>query len=254
MRAVLLTVGATLLSGCGGAVLNGLYFLETPRLVFVSQRFDHLEEWQWSYGPFGSTVYGGPLADYTYDIRDGYFISYNGPNFAMTQDLYPGHAEVVLTWQLWDSYGTGVEDNGFGHDFRIILDSNDSSEFDPRGPVVELKLFSFDVNYTHALRVRDEVDAAIDVAVAVNDPALPTDRGTLHVVFRLNSETPTITARALDEFGDAFLQVTHEVPGGWAEEVRFFVEAVGGYFESPDAYVEPRVIDSVLVLAPEADA
>jgi len=251
---VLLTVAAALLSGCGGAILNGLYFLEPARLAFVDERFDRDEGWLWSYGPLGSTDYGGPLFDYTYDIRDGFFIGYNGPSFAVTNDVYPGNAEVILKWQLWDSYAPGIEDNGFGQDFRIVLDTTDGSGFGPQGPVVELKLFAFDVNFTHALRIRNDVFAATPVSVVVNDPAIPTNRGTLRVVFRLNAETPTIAASALDEFGTPFLEVSHEIPGGWPEEGRFFVEAVGGYHSSPVEYVEPRVIDSVRVLAPEADA
>jgi hypothetical protein len=102
--------------------------------------------------------------------------------------------------------------------------------------------------------VRDDVVPEALISVAVNDPAIPTNRGTLRVVFDRTSDTATITARALDEFGAQFLEVTHEVPGGWTENVRFFVEAVGGYHVSPEEYLEPRVIDSVLVLAPEADA
>ncbi|MFW6313367.1 MAG: hypothetical protein ACOC2N_05730 [Spirochaetota bacterium] len=244
IRAVPLIVAAALLSACDGAVLNGLYFLETPRLTLVHHRFDRYDEWEWGYGP----------SEDAYGIRDGYFISHNGPSFAVTNEVYPGDAEVILKWQLWDSYAPVGEDNGFDYDFRIVLDSSESRGFEPRGPVVELKLFALDVDPTHALRVREDVDPAARAAAKVNDPAIPTGRGTLHVVFRLHAEVPTITARALDEYGNPFLEVAHEVPGGWEEDVRFFVEAVGGYVSSPEPHVEPRVIDSVLVLRPEAEA
>ena len=243
------------LSGCE-AVMNGLFFLETPRVALARTTFDWRED-DWAYGPGWGTDYHGSIVDYSYDIRNGYFVSYNGPHYAVTERTLSGDLEVRLEWELWYGYNPAQLDNFHAYDFRIVLDSSDSFGADPQGPAVELKLYDQNIPQAHYLRIREATGPDSAGTSTLNEPPATVIGGTLSAIFERHAAVPTISARVWDHSGTLIMEAVHEVPAGWRDDARVFVEAVGAYAVydpgPPIHGLEARALDSVFVLRPEAD-
>ncbi len=249
VRAVVVAGTAVLIGlagGCNGALMNQLHTLETPRQAYLYEEF---------YDGHGWRSGAAEGYEWRHEFAGGYFIAHDHRQFIATNEAYPGHLEIRMKWEIWSSNATPTGDNDDDMDLQILLIEETAYEDGPTGPVVTLKLFAGGATGSDALTI--SVMPAADEGPDENPvialiPSAAVTSGVLEVLYDLEADPPRVTVELADHAGNRLMEAARNVAAGWPERVHVAILASGLPNPTLEWSPEPRAIDSVHLLRPEA--
>jgi hypothetical protein len=242
--------------GCGGALVNGLYLLDTPRETYFTEHFDHWHDERWTY------AWDSRVTTEAFRLEGGRFIAVGPRQQLLTNEPLPGHLEVWMDLEVWyanQSLDPQLKSNGDVFDFRVLLDTSETFVDNPAMPSVQLKLYDTYATPTDVLAISSDAAQGITSSVSVASTGMA--YGSLRVVFSRDSEPPAIHAAVYTSGStEPVLQLSEQIDAPWSETARVLIDASGRASDpsqllgsTPEAAASaPRVLDTLYILPPEA--